>query len=412
MLKRKSEQIAGGVKRFVLGVLPFLLLIASVYSCRQNRGSVPPKPDIEIAKSIADSDTIVVKGKEYYMLSRLFDAANRNGFNGNVLIARKGKVLYRDSWGYADMSKRELLNLDSKFQLASVSKQFTAVAIMLLKEQGKLSYADPVQKHLPEFPYKDITIDLLLSHRSGLPNYVYFCDHLCKDRETPVSNSSVLNLMQTCKPEPYFKPGKRFQYSNTNYCILALIVERASGLSYRDFLHNYLFKPADMRETEVFSLLDTMKIENSVKGHYANGRYVKYNYLNGVVGDKGLYSTVTDLFKWDKALFSGKIISKETLDGATLPSADIKRDGSSYGYGYRLKYLNDTTKLVFHGGWWQGFKTCYLRIPKDETLIIVLTNVANRGFSMSMLLDAYAAITPEFSNPYSNQKFSRDSISF
>jgi CubicO group peptidase (beta-lactamase class C family) len=183
-------------------------------------------------------------------------------------------------------------------------------------------------------------------------------------------------------------------------------------MSYKEFIKKNLFEPAGMKNTEVFSLLDTTIIENSVKGHYANKRHVQYNYLNGVVGDKGLYSTVTDLYKWDKALFSGKIIKKETLEFGLQPTSEIKRNGQSYGYGWRLRFLEDSTKIVFHGGWWQGFKSCYMHIPKDETLIVVLSNVANRGFNFGLLLDAYTMITPGFKNPYSNRISSRDSLSF
>jgi CubicO group peptidase (beta-lactamase class C family) len=202
---------------------------------------------------------------------------------------------------------------------------------MLLKEQGKLTYLDPVKKFIPDFPYEEVNIHMLLSHRSGLPNYVYFCDHLCDDRSTPLSNNDVISLMSNRKPEPYAKPDKRFQYCNTNYCVLATIIEKASGMSFREFLHKYLFDPSGMKNTELFSMMDTIKIDNAVKGHFANGRAMEYNYLNGVVGDKGVYSTVTDLFKWDNALFAGKIISKETLEDGLRPTSEIKRNGASYG---------------------------------------------------------------------------------
>lgn len=396
--------------------LQLFLLISLTFifhGCRENRAKeagLVKKAIISEQKLV--HDTTVIKTPSYYKLRHLFDEASRRGFNGNILVARKGKIIYRDAFGYADFRSKENLTVDSRFQLASVSKQFTAVAIMLLKEQGKLSYLDPVQKFIPEFPYEGINLHLLLSHRSGLPNYVYFCDHLCSDHNTPLSNNDVIGLMSDNKPEIYAKPDRRFQYCNTNYCVLASIVEKVSGMSYRAFLHKYLFDPAGMTETEIFSTIDTVHIPQSVKGHYANKREVKYNYLNGVVGDKGLYSTITDLFRWENALSNEKIIKRETLDEAMLPTSDIKRNGSSYGYGYRLRFLEDSTRIVYHGGWWQGFKSCYMRFPKDETLIVVLSNVANRGFDMGLLLDAYSIITPGFANPYSSRISSRDSLSF
>lgn len=395
-----------------LGILTLLLSFASCDLKKPGNAAGVKRDTLMRIASFNDSDTIVLRNKEYHLLAKLFSSANKKGFNGNVLVAKKGKIIYRDSWGYADFSKKQQLSNSSRFQLASVSKQFTAIGIMLLQEQGKLSYLDPVQKFLPDFPYPNINIHLLLSHRSGLPNYTYFCDHFCKNRETPITNSEVLQLMSEKKPEAYFKPDKRFQYNNTNYCVLASIIEKVSGMSYREFVHKNLLEPAGMRETEVFSSADQVEIPYSVKGHYANGRYVKYNYLNGVVGDKGMYSTITDLFLWDKALSSGKILKRETLEQAFLPTSDIRKNGSSYGYGYRLRFLEDSTKIVFHGGWWQGFKSCYMKIPKDDILIVVLTNVANHGFSMGLLLDAYSLVTPGFTNPYASQISSRDSLSF
>ena len=152
----------------------------------------------------------------------------KKGFNGTVLVTKYDQIIYRGAFGYADFKTKDTLSTQTVFQLASVSKQFTAVAVMMLKEQGKLNYDDSLQVYIPDFPYKGITIKQLLTHRSGLPNYTYFSDKLWPDRKVDLNNDDVLSMMAVHKPNIYYQPDRTFSYSNTGYALLASVVEKAT----------------------------------------------------------------------------------------------------------------------------------------------------------------------------------------
>lgn len=296
------------------------------------------------------------------------------GFNGNVLVAQNGKILYQKAFGLADFKTGDSLKLTTAFQIASVSKQFTATAIMMLKERGLLAYNDTVQKFLPDFPYPGITIRMLLTHRSGLPNYIYFTDNLLKNKNTTLTNKDLLYLLILHKPAVYYRPDRVFDYSNTGYVILASIVEKISGVAFEDFIAANIFAPLGMTHSFVYNKSRQIEKTNCAKGFVSKKREYDDNYLNGITGDKGIYSTVEDLFKWDQNLYSGKILKLSTLEEAFEPMGRRKTARSNYGFGWRMYQLEDGTKVLYHGGWWQAFHSLLIHIPKDQTTIVILKN--------------------------------------
>lgn len=303
--------------------------------------------------------------------------AKTKGFNGTVLVGIHGTAVYKNAFGYSDLRTKEPLNIRSVFQIASVSKQFTAIAIMMLHEQGKIGYTDTVQKYIPDFPYKNITIRQLLSHRSGLPNYMYFAGRYWKNKRAFMSNDDVIDIMKTYRPHPEFLPDRRYKYSNTGYVVLALIVERISGVSFDDFMENNVFSPLGMNSTFVYNPKNKKTVEYETKGYTKNRRKSYSDFLDGVVGDKGIYSTVEDLFLWDQALYTEKLVRQSTLEEAFTPSSyDFKRD-NNYGYGWRIDTLEDGSKVVYHGGWWRGYNSLFIRRLDDHTTIIILCNKVN-----------------------------------
>ena len=305
------------------------------------------------------------------------------GFNGTVLVTKYNKVVYKGALGYSDFKQRDTLTTETAFQLASVSKQFTAMAIMMLKEEGDLDYDDSVQQYLPDFPYHGITIRHLLTHRSGLSNYTYFSDELWPDRKVPITNQDVLNLMYTHQPRPYTKPDVRFNYSNTGYAILASIVEEASGMPFAIYLQKHIFEPLKMRNTFAFSK-DVITMTGKVAAGHTAGRRRRWpDYLDYVLGDKGLYSTVEDLHKWEQALYTQKLVKRKTLAEAfkgSRPETEKKKD-EDYGFGWRIMQVESGDTIQYHGGLWHGYSTYLLRNPKDQSSIIVLSNVPNGSFS-------------------------------
>lgn len=360
------------IKKYLLfSGLAFVLILAC-----SNENTPDKKEGSAAAPQAAFSPDKVTQAK-IYRLDTLFQHLYKaNLFNGNVLVAQKGYILYQKSFGVADNTKKINLSDSSVFQLASVSKTITAASILKLVEAHKLDLKDDVQKHLPEFPYKGVSIENLITHRSGLPNYLYFCYPYCKDASLKLSNASILDLMQQHKPASYAKPGFRFNYSNTNYMLLALIVEKVSGHSFKDFVRAEIFKPLGMNHTYFIDELDQQNDSIKTIGYTVKMKEVGYDAFDYVLGDKGVYSTTNDMYLFADAYFTGKLISKQWLDLAIQPySPEIKTH--NYGYGWRMKNYALPEKMVFHNGWWHGYRTALQRRIQDSTTIVVLSNRLN-----------------------------------
>ncbi len=304
----------------------------------------------------------------------------KRGFNGNVLVGLSGNIVYKNAFGFSDLRTKEPLNVKSVFQIASVSKQFTAIAVMMLHEQGKLEYSDTIQKFIPDFPYKNITIRQLLAHRSGLPNYMYFASKYWKKKKEYLTNEQLLEILKTNKPKPEFLPDRRYKYSNTGYAMLALLVERISKKPFDIFMEDHIFRPLGMTSTFVYNPENKKTIEYETNGYNRNRRKSYEDFLDGVYGDKGIHSTVEDMFLWDQALYTEQLVKQTTLGEAFTPiSYDYKRD-NNYGYGFRIDTLADGSKIIYHGGWWRGYNSLFVRRLSDRATIIILCNKVNWSF--------------------------------
>lgn len=308
-------------------------------------------------------------------------------FNGNILVAEKGNVLYNKSFGIANESTKELLNESSIFELASVSKQFTAMAIVILKEKGKLSYEDKISTFLPQLSnYKNVTIKHLLNHTGGLPDYMDLMDSLF-DKRKIATNKDIVDLFSKHNPKILFEPNTKWEYSNTGYAFLASIIEKVSGLSYGDYLQKAIFKPLEMNNTFVYTRrFAPKKISNYAFGYIYSDSLKKYIlpdeleetkmviWLDGIVGDGTVNSTVNDLLKWDRALYTEKLVSSESkkeIFSAVELNNKSKRD---YGFGWALSDDETYGKIVNHSGGWPGYKTFIERHIDNDKTIIVLQN--------------------------------------
>lgn len=305
----------------------------------------------------------------------------RYSFNGNVLVAKKGKIIYQNSFGWADHLHRDSLEINSVFELASVSKPLTATGVLILVEEGKLKLDQDVRAFYPDFPYEGITIKMLLTHRSGMMNYVYFTDNIWKserkDEKKGITNLDVMNLIAKHKPSPYNKPDKKFHYNNSNYMVLAAIVEKVTGMAFANFMKERVFIPAGMKNTAVYSKAVYDKIPVDVVGHDRTWRRsVAQNFLDGPVGDKGIYSTVHDLYLFDRAMRENRLIKKQTQDSAYAPHNAMERGHFNYGYGWRT-FQGDDQHVVYHTGWWHGFRHIYVRNLSKDITVILLSNLTN-----------------------------------
>ena len=301
----------------------------------------------------------------------------RSRFNGAILVARNGKIIFEQYQGLQNVLSGEPIDSNTAFHLASVSKTFTAMAILKLWENAALLLDDPVAKYLEGFPFPLITVRNLLSHRSGLPNYVHFVEKLGWDTQRFITNADILQLL--IEHPDKLKPGRAnayFDYCNTNYALLALIVEKVSQLGFSDYLNNVFFKPLGMNNSFVYAVEMAEKVLPSYK---FNNRKEPMMFLDAVYGDKNIYSTPRDMMKWDLALSNGQLFSAKTLEEAFRGYSYEKRGTRNYGLGWRLVEMPTGKKIIYHNGWWHGNNTVFSRLPDDSTAIIVLGNKYNRS---------------------------------
>jgi N-acyl-D-aspartate/D-glutamate deacylase len=308
-------------------------------------------------------------------------------FNGTVLIGEKGKTLYKKAFGIANPLTGEKLTTASSFNLASVSKQFYTMMIMMLKEQGKLQYDDAVKKYLPSFPYTNITIRHLMNQVSGLPEYFDLADRDMNLLDT-LTNAMAVDLLARKKPALLFEPGEKWQYCNTNYILLGSVIEKVSGQSPDLFFQQTIVKPLKLSNTYIYTLKMKSYPKSRVFGfRYEGGKPVLNDLLrfDGVMGDGNVYSSVEDLYKWDQALYTEKLVKKATFAEAITRGKLNKGDEHEYGFGW---FVDDPGNVVSHSGGWVGFSTEIIRyINKNQTLII-LTN-GSLGLGIQPLRDIW-----------------------
>ncbi len=219
-------------------------------------------------------------------------------------------------------------------------------------------------------------------------NYVYFTDNIWKEKMKPMSNMDVMRLIAEHKPARYAAPDTRFHYNNSNYMVLASIIEKVTGKPYADYMMEKVFKPAGMKNTHVYSTTVYKKPPVDVVGHDRTWRYsVVQNFLDGPVGDKGIYSTIHDLLLYDNALRNGRLLKKESLDSAYKGRSKPVNGHFNYGYGWRVFEGDKDRRVVYHTGWWHGFRHIYVRDLDKKIVVVFLGNLTNG--SLLQLDDLY-----------------------
>jgi CubicO group peptidase (beta-lactamase class C family) len=403
---------------FRLKTIPLLtfLLIASC-------GSQPePANHHPVLSALPDNGfTMLSAGEKAYYKSAiepLYESLLlKRGFNGSILLAKNGQVVFEDYHGLYNLKTKEPITATTPFHIASVSKTFTSAVILKLMEEGRLSLDDKTEKYLPNFPYPNITIRNLLSHRSGLPKYDHFMEGtstetvMVKNKKgklvkryrtikTPVnytgfaSDEDVLQYMIKYHPPIEAMPNRRYIYCNTNYVVLALIVEKITKMPFPEYMAENVFKPLGMKNTFVFSIKDTASY---VPSYNYNRSPFKLDKLDCIYGDKNVYSTVRDLLEWDKALYLGKFVSTKTLEEAYEPYSFEKRGEKNYGLGWHLLIKPPYPTIVYHNGWWHGNNAVFKRLVADSATVIILGNKFNRNIwtagKMSSVFTGHADTT-------------------
>lgn len=312
-------------------------------------------------------------------------------FSGVVLFADEGDPIYKQAFGFRSFETNVPIETSDIFELASVSKQFTALGIMMLKEENKLNYDDLIEKYIPGLPYQGITIRNLLNHTSGLPDYWAVMDAYW-DKSKVASNPDILEYLKKYSPPKNFEPGEKYSYSNTGYVLLGTIVEVVSGEDFVKFCQDKIFDPLQMTSTAIRSNEQKTNLTNLAYGHVyvpEKNRFVRAdsfpssNYTIWLGGRKGpgrVSSTVDDLLKWDQALYTNQLISQETLQDAFTPATLNDGSLSNYGFGWEIIPESEAGKVVWHNGDNPGYKTIIVRYLEAGKTLIVLSNNYNSQF--------------------------------
>ena len=304
----------------------------------------------------------------------LFGEYNRPGVPGaSVMVIRNGEVLYKHAYGMADLEEHAAAATATNYRLASVTKQFTAMSVLILMERKRLTLDNPLTKFFPDYPAygKQVTIRHLLTHTSGLKAYE---DLIPADRTSQLKDLDVLKYLER-QSATEFPPGSQWRYSNTGYAHLALIVEKASGMRFAEFLQKNIFDRLRMAGTVAFE--DGIStVRNRAYGYSERGgsfERTDQSQTSAVLGDGGIYSSVEDLYRWDQAFYTEKLVHASTLQQAFTPA--VLNDGKKTGYGFGWEVGEyQGLKTVRHGGSTIGFRTEILRIPDKKFTVIVLTN--------------------------------------
>ncbi len=318
--------------------------------------------------------------------TRWYDSALLlKGFNGGMLVAKKGNIVFEKYTGTTHLPGTDFITANTPLHIASVSKTFTAMAVLKLWQDGKLNIDDELSKYITRFNYPGVTIRSLLNHRSGLPNYLYFMETLGWDKSKTVTNEDVLDYLINKKAElvNIAPPNTHFTYCNTNYALLAVLIEIVTGKKYSGFLQQTFFKPLQMKNTFVY---DTTDLTKTPPSYDWRNRLIPANYLDGVYGDKNIYTTPQDLLIWDRALLSNKIFTEATLSQAYTPYSNEKTGVRNYGLGWRMNIYADGKKMIYHNGWWHGSNAAFIRLFKENATIIVIGNKFTRNIYHAKIL--------------------------
>lgn len=362
-----------------------ILTTVFVYGCGSSTGNKKDTDDsLQYYPPTPESLTTNEFRSYFRQLSQFFDTSLLNkGFNGGILIAKNGSVIYEKYAGYVNLRKKDTLSANTSMHIASTTKTFTAIAVLRLVQEQKLSLNDSINKYFPNLPYSGITVKMLLNHRSGLPNYLYFMSNnkwglneKGKWNKQYARNEDVLQMMISKRPDPTGSVNARFNYCNTNYVLLAMIVEKITGKSFPEYMKQKFFDPLQMINTYVFTLKDTLTATPSFT---ANGTYWDFDFLDATYGDKNIYSTPLDLLKWDQALYTDQVISPALLDSAFTPNSNEKPSIHNYGLGWRMQILPNGKKVVYHFGKWHGNNAAFTRLMDEKATIIILGNKFTRS---------------------------------
>jgi len=367
------------ISLYTTQILAFLLLTVSCSKLEKtedgvvkvNKNGIPVmQPLIEELPALTSA---YVNDKKY-SISRYFEKTwSEKNDNVAFLVAKNGQIIYENYMGYANKRTGKNITKDTPLHIASVSKVLTSTAVLMLIDAKKISLDQKVNTIIDNFPYTDVTIQTLLNHRSGMRNYAYFTfENGNWDKKETLTNEDIVKVMVDKEITLERPTDTGFSYCNTNYAMLALIIEKVTGLKYPEAMKEMIFAPLGMTDTFVFDIAkDRDMIAPSYKG---NNIEIGIDYLDGIYGDKNIYSTPRDLLKFDKARYAPFFLNAELIKKIYTGYSHEAKGIRNYGLGIRMTEFEKGEPFYYHNGWWHGNTSCFINLRKEKVTIIVLSN--------------------------------------
>lgn len=408
-------------RNFILVLSTFLFL----FSCKkksENQDSVaesttnlPNYGNVDLAKVFTPAESQVVnKASLANYINSYYQKVWENGdLSGGILVAKGDIIIYENYRGFAREGNQNPIDKNMPLHVASVSKTLTAMAMLKLIEAGKVNLSDHLTQYFPGFPYPNVTVKTLLDQRSGLPKYEYFITKIqpapAELSKTFLTNEDILNMIIKYKPDLARETDTGFMYCNTNFAMLALIIEKVTKVPFPQAMKEMVFDPLKMKNTYIFQEKDIPTASQSF--YYGGNKLYPLDRLDLIYGDKNVYTTPRDLYSFSKAMFSKDFLKPELMEQVFTPYSNEKFGMNNYGFGFRMKIFDNGEKLTYHNGWWHGTNSVFAHLLKSKVTIIAIGNkYSNRVYTALALSGLFEDFPPQKDKLHSVMSDDRDTL--
>ncbi|AZA52459.1 serine hydrolase domain-containing protein [Chryseobacterium sp. G0201] len=371
-------------RNFVLILAVFLLIFSckkkseSKESVSENTTNLPNYGSVDLDNvftkgdgQLSDKASLVRYIDQYY--KKIWEGSD---LSGGILVAKGDDILYENYRGFGREGNQMPIDKNTPLHVASVSKTLTAMAMMKLIEAGKIKFTDHLTQFFPGFPYPNVTVQTLLDQRSGLPKYEYFIAKIpptSPELAKPyITNQDVLNMIIKYKPELARDTDTGFMYCNTNFALLALLIEKVTKTPFPQAMKEMVFEPLKMKNSYIFQEKDIPTASQSF--YYGGNKLYPLDRLDLIYGDKNVYTTPRDLYNFSKAMFSKDFLKPELMAMVFAPYSNEKAGMNNYGLGFRMKIFDNGEKLTYHNGWWHGTNSVFAHLLKSKVTIVAIGN--------------------------------------
>ncbi|WP_332453421.1 serine hydrolase domain-containing protein [Chryseobacterium aquaticum] len=347
-------------------------------SLTENTTNLPNYGNVDLGKVFSPQDG-VLSNKDFiinYIDQYYKKVWEGSDLSGGILVAKGNDILFENYRGFAREGNQNTIDKNTPLHVASVSKTLTAMAMLKLVETGKIKLSDPLTQYFPGFPYPNVTVQTLLDQRSGLPKYEYFITKIqpapVELSKTYITNQDVLNMLVKYKPDLARETDTGFMYCNTNFALLALLIEKLTKTPFPQAMKEMVFTPLKMTNSFIFQEKDIPTASQSF--YYGGNRLYPLDRLDLIYGDKNVYTTPRDLYAFSKAMFSKDFLKPELKAMIFEPYSNEKAGQNNYGLGFRMKIFDNGEKLTYHNGWWHGTNSVFAHLLKSKVTIVAIGN--------------------------------------